>query len=199
MLLDICLGTRTSWKILFILGEAPGKAISRKDIQRFTKTGNKSLVKFLLILEKFDMIIMNRIGKIFYYKLNMANPFVEHILEIIYSEKKNLNNIDLFVMNMLREFSYEMTNINLDNIFKIILFGSYAKRTYSDSSDIDLAIILKKKNPGDDLLITEMTGRISERFRKNIQLHYFTSEEFDEQKKKEGLAREIFKDGIVLM
>ena len=53
MLLDVCLGTRTAWKVLLVLGEAPGKAISRKEIQALTKLGNKVTAKFLLVLEKF--------------------------------------------------------------------------------------------------------------------------------------------------
>jgi len=51
MLLDVCLGTRTSWKILFVLAEAPGKAVSRKEIRRLTKLGNKTVSKFLLLLD----------------------------------------------------------------------------------------------------------------------------------------------------
>jgi predicted nucleotidyltransferase len=199
MLLDVCLGTRTAWKILSVFGEAPGKAISRKEIRSLTKLGNKVLTKFLSLLEKFDMIKSEKIGKTYYYKLNMNNPFVEQVLVIIQLEKKALNNTDFTVLNILREFVYELTNVNLDNLRKVILFGSYAKRTYSAGSDIDVAIIMEEKNANDELLITEIIDRLKKRFGKEIQPHYYAECEFAGQKKKNSLALEIAKDGIALL
>jgi uncharacterized protein len=199
MLLDICFGTRTSWKIMLILSEAPGKAISRKEIQKFTRIGNKALIKFLMTLEKFEIILVEKIGKSYYYKLNMENIFVNHMLELIHAEKKQLNNPNINILGILREFTYELTNIDLDNIQNVILFGSYAKRTYNDNSDIDIAIILKEKDSNDELLITDAIDRINKRFKKEIQPHYYTIKEFDTSSKKSGLAREILKDGIKLM
>ena len=199
MLLDVCMGTRTSWKILFVLSEAPGKAISRKEIKALTKVGNKAVVKFLHLLEKFDMITSSKMGKTRYYKLNLSNPFVEQILVIIAVEKKELNNPDFVVLNVLREFVYELTNTNLENLHKVILFGSYAKRTYTIDSDIDVALILEEKNPNDELMITEIIDRLNKRFKKEIQPHYYSAREFEELKKKDRLVQEIVKDGIALM
>lgn len=200
MLLDVCLGTRTAWKILFVLGEAPGKAVSRKEIHGLTGLGSKVIAKFLLMLEKFDVVISSKIGRTHYYKLNLSNRFTEHILTIIDLEKKNLNNPDFFALNVLREFVYELTNTNLENINKIILFGSYAKRTYGKNSDIDVAIILDEKKPADELLITEIIDKLEKRFKKEIQPHYYTTKEFEKLKKThDRLVEEIAKDGIVLM
>lgn len=199
MLLDVCLGTRTAWKILFVFSEAPGKAISRKEIQNLTKLGNKVLTKFLLLMERFEMITSTKIGKTHYYKLNLSNKFVEPVLNLILLEKKELNNTDFIALNILREFVYELTNVNLKNLKKIIVFGSYAKRTYRADSDIDVAVILAERNAGDELLITDITDKLKKRFKKEIQPHYFTAKEFSEQSKNEGLAKEIKKDGVILL
>jgi len=199
MLLDVCLGTRTSWKILFVLSEAPGKAVSRKDIRDLTKLGNKVITKFLLLLKNFDIITSKKIGKRYYYTLNLSNPYVESILEIIKLEKTKLNNPDFIVLNILRDFVYELTNTNLDNLNKVILFGSYAKRTYAAASDIDVSIILKERNPNDELIITEIVAELKRRYKKEIQPHYYAKKEFDGLKKKNKLAQEIAKDGIELM
>lgn len=199
MLLDICLGTRTSWKILLVLSEAPGKAVGRKEIRALTGLGNKVITKFLLVLENFDLIISNKIGKTHYYKLNMSTPFAGKILELIQIEKRNLNNPDFFTLNVLRDFVYELTNTNLGNLSKVILFGSYAKRTYTAASDIDVAIILREKSNDDELLITQITDKLNKRYKKEIQPHYYTIKGFEEEKKKNKLAEEIAKDGIVLM
>jgi len=150
-------------------------------------------------MEKFEIIISSKIGKTYHYKLNLSNHFVENLLELIALEKKELNNPDFFALNILREFVYELTNVNLENLEKVILFGSYAKRTYGKASDIDVAIILKEKNPEDELLITEIIDKLNKRFKKEIQPHYYTKKEFDELKKIDNLVKEIVKDGIILM
>jgi predicted nucleotidyltransferase len=199
MLLDVCLGTRTAWKILFVFAEAPGKAVSRKEIQQLTKLGNKVLTKFLLLLEKFGMITSSKIGKAYYYKLNLSNPFVEQIIETILLEKKQLNNPDFAALNVLREFVYELTNADLENLEQVILFGSYAKRTFSKDSDIDVAIITAEKSADDELLITDIIDRLHKRFRKEIQPHHYTANEFKERKNKDKLIKEILKDGIRLV
>ena len=173
MLLDVCMGTRTSWKILFVLSEAPGKGVSRKEIQSLTRLGNKVIGKFIVLLERFDIIIMNKIGKTFYYKLNLSNPFVERILEVIKLEKKALNNLDFLVLNILREF---VLKEDYDYFLSL-------KRTYSDNSDIDVAIVFKEKNFEDELLITEITDKLGRRFKKEIQVHYYTLKEFYDNKK----------------
>jgi predicted nucleotidyltransferase len=193
------LGTRTAWKILFVFAEAPGKAVSRKEIQQLTKLGNKVLTKFLLLLEKFSMITSSKIGKAYYYKLNLSNPFTEQIVGTILLEKKQLNNPDFAALNVLREFVYELTNADLGNLEQVILFGSYAKRTFSKDSDIDVAIITQEKSADDELLITDIIDRLHKRFRKEIQPHYYTAKEFKELAKKNKLVKEIVKDGVRLL
>lgn len=197
MILDICLGTRTSWKILFVLSEAPGKAVSRKEIHELTNLGNKVLTKFLMLLEKFELIKSEKIGNRYYYKMNMNNPFNIQILELIRQEKSIMNNPDFKMLNVLRDFTYELTNLDMDKIIEIYLFGSYAKRTYNKNSDIDVAIILKDKNTSLELDITDIIDRISKRYGKGIQTHYFTQIQFEA--KKDKLIQEIKKDGIKLI
>lgn len=197
MLLDVCLGTRSAWKILMVMAEAPGKAVSRKEIQQLTKLGNKVIMKFLLLLEKFGFIHSKKIGKTYYYTFYLSNPFVEQIIQIIAVEKKALNNPEFFILNILRDFVYELTNINLDNLEKVIFFGSYAKRTSHADSDIDVAIVFKEINSDDELLITAVVRAINKRYACNIQPHYFTQQEI--RQKKDKLVLEILKDGIVLL
>jgi predicted nucleotidyltransferase len=197
MLLDICLGTKSAWRILSVLAEAPGKAVERKEIQKLTKMGNKMLSKFLIILEKFDIILASKIGKKGVYKLNLSSPFTTQIIELIKTEKKELNSPDFSIMAILREFIYELTNLNIEEIQKIILFGSYAKRTYHEQSDIDVAIVLKEKDIDIELLITNITANIKNRFKKEIQPHYFTEQEFKNTGNK--IVEEIRKDGIKLL
>jgi predicted nucleotidyltransferase len=191
MLLDVCLGTRSAWKILLVISEAPGKAVSRKEIRALTGLGNKVIVKFLMLLERFDVVNSKRIGRTHYYNMNMNNPYALQILDLVKLEKKTLNNPDFAVLNILRDFTYELTNINLDNLRKVVLFGSYSKRTANSNSDIDVAIIVSKRAPSDEIEISEMISRLSKRYGKTIQPHYFVEHE--------KLPEDIRKDGIELL
>lgn len=196
MLLDVCLGNRTTWKILSILAEAPGKALSRREIKEYTYLGNKVIDKFMLSLELFEVIKTNKISQRIYYKLNLNNQFVILLLDLLKAEKKELESLDLKVMLILREFIYGITNLETKNIKKIILFGSYAKRTFNENSDLDLAIILEQKNPTEQLLIADLSEKLKQRFGKELQCHYFEEKEFQQKSK---LIEEIKKDGIVLL
>ena len=196
MFLDICLGNRTTWKIISVMAEAPGKALSRKEIKEFTKLGNKGIDQFMDILQSFELIKTNKLGKRVYYKLNLNNLFLTKILELIQLEKERLENLDLKVIMILREMVYGIGNLNENNIQKVILFGSYAKRTFNEKSDVDIAIVLTRKNPTTQLLISELGDKLKKRFGKDIQIHYFEEKEFSHNGK---LVEEIKKDGIVLL
>ena len=195
MLLDVCLGSRSAWKVLLVLAEAPGKAVSRKEIRALTLMGNKMVDKYVELLGQFDVILMNRIGNRKYYKFNLNSLFAIKLLELIKLEKEKLESINFNIANLLRELAYEITNVAQDNALEIILFGSYAKRTYTDNSDVDVALIVKERNPTEELLITDSIGKLEKRFGKEIQIHYLTEKEFSSNTK---LAQEIKKDGIVM-
>lgn len=201
MLLDICLGTRTAWKILLLMSETPGKMLTRKQIQEHTKIGNKVLVKFLLLLEKFDMLQTLKTGRKHFYRLNMHNPYTKSIMDIIDVERRQLNAVYFSHLLILREFVYELTNFDLENIKKIILFGSVAKHIARIDSDIDLAIITKEKTtPQEQLLHTDLIERLKKRFGNEIQIHYFSEDEFGKlQKARNKLVNEIATDGLVLV
>lgn len=201
MLLDICLGTRSAWKILLLMSESPGKMLTRKEIQEHTKIGNKALVKFLLILEKFDILQTSKTGRKHFYKLNMQNIFTKSIVELIKVEQKQLNAVYFSHLFVLREFIYELTNFDFANIKKVVLFGSVAKHTAQVDSDIDITIISAKKiPPGEQLLHTDLVDRLEKRFGKEIQIHYFTEEEFEKLRKAGNkLVNEIANDGLVLV
>lgn len=201
MLLDICLGTRTVWKILLLMSETPGKMLTRKQIRGHTKIGNKVLVKFLLLLEKFDLLQTTKNGRKHYYKLNMHNPYTKSIIELINVERRQLNAVYFSHLLVLREFVYELTNFDFKNIKRIILFGSVAKHTARVDSDIDLAVITKEKTlPQEQLLHTDLIDRLKKRFGNEIQIHYFSDEEFEKlQKTRNKLFTEIATDGLVLI
>ena len=60
---------------------------------------------------------------------------------------------------------------------KIILFGSYAKGTYNDDSDIDIAVILKDYNNLMDIQLDLM--RLRRKIDSRIEPHPFREKDFN--------------------
>lgn len=82
----------------------------------------------------------------------------------------------------------------IDNPFFIaVLFGSYAKKTHTKHSDIDVCII---HNDSSD--VDQIVSRL--RIHQGLELHLFHYSEFLRmlESKKFNVAHEIVKDGIVL-
>lgn len=201
MLLDVCLGTRSAWKILLLLSETPGKMLTRKQIQEHTRMGNKVLLKFLLILHRFDLLQTSKVGRKHVYKLNMENAYVQTITELIRIEKRQLNAVYFSSLLVLRELVYELTNVDFENIRKVLLFGSVAKHTARVGSDLDIAILSRERIvPGEQLLHTDIVDRLEKRFGTEIQIHYFTEQDFEKLRKAGNkLVNEIAADGLVLV
>jgi len=126
----------------------------------------------------------------------MANPVVPALMSVINAEKEQLNAVYFDAAIALREFVYSLTNAGIEGISKVILFGSVAKHTASVDSDIDVAIVTREKNPRLEANVSVMCGEIQERFKREIQPHFLTEEEFSAKTK---LAEEIRKDGVILI
>lgn len=199
MLLDICFGSKSVWRILLVLSKPPGRGVTREEIKKFTKLGSKMLTDKLRILLEFDIIKSVKEGKKTYYKLNLANKFAEKIIELCDMENENLLNLDFGIGIIIREFTRKV--LEFAEVEKILVFGSHVKRTAHKESDIDVAIILKRKYTKSDLLIIEKASEeIEERFGKNVQTHIFYADEFEKLRKMgDKLVEEIIRDGIRLV
>ena len=66
----------------------------------------------------------------------------------------NKNNIEYII----KEFKKEVETITGSNLKKIILFGSYARGSAEEGSDIDLLLIFKKK------ISSDLIMKIKEKF-----------------------------------
>ncbi|MEA3513948.1 MAG: nucleotidyltransferase domain-containing protein [Nanoarchaeota archaeon] len=196
MLLDICLGSKSAWRILILFGESPGAGFTRQDIRNHTKLGNKALSFALKRLISFGILVKNK-GELplAVYKMNKDNKYYQDILNLLQEERKDLNHLPYHFSMIAREFSREA--IDSVNVLSIYLFGSIAKGTYRDDSDIDFAIMLKEKTPKDDITINMITDKLSERFRKKIQCFIITEKQVS--KKRTKLVEEILKHGIKLI
>jgi len=195
MLLDICLGNKSAWRVLMLYGETPGAGFTRQDLKKYTNLGNKALSFTLKRLVIFNILTKNK--EIFsrtIYKLNKENKYSKDIINLIQNERENLNYLPYSFSIIAREFSREV--IDSTNALNIYLFGSVAKGNYREDSDIDFAIKLNEKKPEEDMIITTITDKLSEKFGRKIQCFILTKKQFENKKTK--IVEEILKHGIKL-
>ena len=196
MLLDICFGSKSAWRILMLYGESPGAGFTRQDIRNYTKLGNKALSFALKRLISFGILLKSK-GELSLavYKLNKENKYSQDILNLLQKERQDLNQLPYDFSMIARDFSREA--VDFINTLSIYLFGSIAKGTYRDDSDIDFAVVVKEKNPKDDMAISMITDKLSEKFKRKIQCFILTKNQIDKHNTK--LVEEILKHGIKLV
>jgi predicted nucleotidyltransferase len=172
-------------KVLTLFSLAPGARFRRKELKERTKLNNVNLDKALIALQNSKNILKENN----YFKLNL-NEKTKALIELIQKEYKELNEIPLNVFFSILDF---IDRILVFKDVKIYLFGSYAKLTFKEGSDIDLAII-SDKNLG---FLEKYALKIEKKYRTKIQLHFF-GKDF-EKHKEDPLVREIMRNNIQII
>lgn len=196
MLLDIVLGSKSAFRILSVLTKHPGRGYTKEDIKKATKLGGNSIFRTINTLEKNNIIKGQKSGRKTYYKINLTNEYVPLITEICKLEREHLNNMDPEITTILREYIRQLTDaIDIDSVY---IFGSTARHNYSENSDLDIALVFKN-NPDDNSMmkIKDITQKIENRFKKDIDEHIFRKDEF--AKMNIPYAEAVHRDGIRLI
>jgi predicted nucleotidyltransferase len=119
------------------------KRIYGRDLAKKLKMNQKTISNLLNKLEKLHVLKFSTEGKNKYYFLNVSYPHIKEIIKLIEISKriklteKYKKFIDLFAKLELR----------VNGI--LLIFGSYAKFSADERSDLDLLIIGKSKEFGD--------------------------------------------------
>lgn len=179
-------------KIIAYLVISPGSRYTRKEIKEKTSMNNTPLddaiakLKLLKIIKKEKSL----------YSINLESERTKSISELLKTEysKYNLsyNNfiILLEILDKISKFSH---------IEDIILFGSYSKLVHTDRSDIDIAIISSNKlNNKIEAKIKKALNNLSEKEKKIIEPHLFTTKEIKENKS-DPLIKDIIRNGKSLI
>lgn len=196
MLLDICLGNKSTWRILMLYGETPGAGFTRQDLRNHTKLGNKALSFALKRLIAFGILTKNKEQlSLAVYKLNKGNKYIQDVLNLLQRERQDLNHLPYNFSIIAREFCRE--SIDSVNASSVYLFGSVAKGTYRKNSDIDFAVIVEKKTTKEDMSINMVCDKLSKNFSRKIQSFILTQDQLTKNKTK--LVEEILKHGIKLV
>ena len=97
------------------------------------------------------------------------------------------------VMDVVKNYAHFLKESGL-NIQNVYLFGSYAKGTFREDSDIDLAVVMKNLQNSFTMQVQLMNLRNN--FDTRIEPHPFDERDFDDS---HPFAYEILKSGIPIL
>ena len=179
------LGSKTAIKILNALFNNPSQEFKEISLIESANTGKGSASSFINKLIKEKYVISKRVGKTKIIKLNLLN---ESVLLLKFSfDNKRLQKLPKDVIASIKLLRGKVK----DNIFLMVVFGSYIAGTATEKSDIDLLIVTKNAKK-----VNEEKKAIEELFGKRINLHIFNKNEIS--KKEDYFTRNILLKGIVV-
>jgi hypothetical protein len=113
--------------------------------------------------------------------------------------KKSSNSVKIYYPKLSREELTSLLKEKTHDLLKelplktIILFGSYAKGRYTASSDVDLLVVIKDQHKDYAYHKTHNSLGID-----NLQLHLYTSEEYEKLRRKSPSFIKEIEKGIVI-
>ncbi len=160
-----------------------------REMAKLTKKSHVTLLPHLKALEKDKILIPKTVGKNKVYSLNFDNIIAKNYLLLSETAEAIVYSEEVF---LIKKITAEIFNLNLDGT--IILFGSYAKRTFKEDSDIDVFFIGK---------ITEKEiqeiRKIGKTYGKTINVKISMPNSFESGlRKKDPLIMEIIKNHVLL-
>ena len=160
-----------------------------REIAALTKKSHVTLLPHLKSLEKDKVLLSKMVGKNRIYSLNLQNIAAKQHLLLAEVVESAAYLDEVFV---IKKITAEIFKLNFGGA--VILFGSYAKRTYKEDSDIDLFYIGKISDL--DIQKIKNIGRI---YGKMINIKTSIVENVDSGlRKKDALITEILKSHILL-
>ncbi len=155
-----------------------------REMAKLLKKSHVTLLPHLNALEKEKILIAKNMGKNKVYTLNLENILTINYLIISELVESILFQEQVF---LIKKINTEISKLNLSGT--LILFGSYAKKTFKEDSDIDLFYLgeLKEAETTKIKAIGKVYGKI-------VNLKIATISNFESGlRKKDALIMEILK------
>ena len=171
-------------RIINYLGKYIGKSFTMHELSKLISIPYASFYR--AIQHMYDILDIEAVGKSKTISLNIINPIVKSYLAISSDEeRKEYTKEHLIIRKIAAE-------LNTNDI--VILFGSYAKGSETERSDIDFLIINK------DGKKSLSFSRYEVLFKKKINPIFITSSEFKKmlQDKEENIGKQALKSHVVL-
>lgn len=180
---------RNSAKIITLFSISPGSKFTRNEIKEKTMLNNLPLDNALAALLKNKILVKEKR----LLSINFESRMSMILLEAVRKEHLRFKEIPLKIFYLLDDASESFSKVNgIENIY---LFGSYAKLIYTEKSDIDIAILLKKDDGELIKRIKDEIRKLEKKYGKVIQEHFFEKKDLKEN---DPIIKEIKKNGIQL-
>lgn len=177
-------------KIIDLLNKNKEKNLTMNEIAKSLNQHYSLVYRVIERLSNDKVLVKKKIGNSHVCHLNLDNEKTEAFLTLAEIEKKE----EFYFKNkeiklILEDF---ISLIKKDNLYSVILFGSYAKGNPLKNSDIDILILVKNKTP-----IGNVLRELYAKYGKEINVVMITLKELKEQKDKE-LFKEIIHNHYIL-
>ena len=160
-----------------------------REMAKLTKKSHVTLLPHLKALEKEKILLTKIIGKNKVYSLNLDNILAKNYLIICELVESILYQEQVF---LIKKITTEISKHNLSG--SLVSFGSYAKKTFKEDSDIDIFYLGELKEA--EIIKIKAIGKT---YGKTINLKTATSENFESGlRKKDALIMEILKYHVFL-
>ncbi len=160
-----------------------------RQMAKLIQKSHVTLLPHLKALERDKILTARTIGKNKSYSLNLDNVLTRDYLIMGELFESILFQEQVF---LIKKISAEISRLGLSG--SLILFGSYAKRTFKEDSDIDIFYLGTLKEA--EMISVKKIGKI---YGKAINLKTATIQNFENGlRKKDALIMEILKYHVIL-
>lgn len=154
-----------------------------REIQRRFGYSAGSIRRELVNLKRDDLLVTHRVGNLLYYSLNNKHALFEELKSII---KKTVG-VEGGIRNGLSQ---------VKNIKAAFIYGSFAAKRETGTSDIDLMIVGEPNT-------TDLNGVVAElehKLKREINTTLYSPAEYRNKKKaKSGFIRELIKNPKIML
>ena len=183
--LEEVFGTPERIKILRVLVSYP-KEFTSRELSAHTGVSVRGVIDILSLFERHGFVKSRRVGKSIVWRIDREHCLVKSLIEPVFEAEKNLMHV------LKREISAILRKYSVQ---KAIVYGSIARGDERPDSDLDLALLVKRKGKWVEQLKAELRDRVLRRFGNTLSILVYTTAEF---KKAKGALKKEIESGVVM-
>lgn len=164
-------------RIVELLLKYPKREFTISELSRISGTSYATAWRFIQRLDKSGIIFTRTVGHSLVCTLNESAPFLNQVKAVLDIESSPHRLAAKDFVNRVKKIS---------GVKKIILFGSVSKGTEKLSSDVDIAVIIYKKDKALEQRITLVSDTIMQKSRMHIIPMILTEKESYEDRQFAG-------------
>lgn len=184
-------------KILEIFQKKP-KERYLSEIAKEAKISVERAHTYLKEMSDSGYLLKEKRGNMVFYKLNFDNELLINELGFIELKKKQNFIEKNIIIGKLMNKLVKVLKEKVDELRVIFLFGSVARGEHSEKSDIDVLVVVSKKNENNENLVLETASKVGMQYGREINVSVVNVNEFDEGlKSKEDFYKTFLRDKII--